>query len=363
MPSFQALTVHRLILAVLISLLFIMGYNIVELFLSPIAWAGILAYMTWPIYERVNNHLCNRPNLAASLMTFSLTLLIVLPLLFAVFMLRIEAMNVYDIVAEKISQRSLVLPPILQKLPFAHELQLFLDSITQDPIAFKAQVQEWFQKGFGAAAQMAGSIGKSIGKMGVILFTLFFFYRDGLDILAQIQRALQLLIGERVHSYIKAIGDTTRAVVYGIGLTALAQGFLAGIGYAVAGVESPVFLGAITTLVAMIPFGTPFAWGSVAIWLFMQGHTVAAIGLTVWGIVVVSSIDNVIRPIVISSASEIPFLLVMFGVLGGLNAFGMVGLFLGPVVLAVLMAVWRQWLESEQPKKNTLLDDVHDPSA
>ncbi len=356
MASFQSITLHRLILAVLISLLLVMGYNVLEIFISAIAWAGILAYMTWPIYERLNNHLLNRSNLSAALMTLLLTLLIVLPLLFAIFMLRIEAMNVYDLVAEKISQRSLVLPPFLQRLPFAHELQQFLTSISQDPMIFKEQLQEWFQKGFGAAAQVAGSIGKSVGKIGVVLFTLFFFYRDGLEILAQVQRALQLLIGERVHSYIKAIGDTTRAVVYGIGLTALAQGFLAGVGYAVAGVEGPVFLGAITTLVAMIPFGTPFAWGSVAIWLLAQGHTVEAVGLTVWGTVVVSSIDNIIRPLVISSTSEIPFLLVMFGVLGGLNAFGMVGLFIGPVILAVLMAVWRQWLASEQTLNKVIVE-------
>lgn len=354
MASFQATTLHRLILAVLISLLLVMGYNVLAIFISPIAWAGILAYMTWPLYERLNNRLVNRPNLAASIMTLLLTLVIVLPLLFAIFMLRIEVMDVYDLVAEKISQRTLVLPPFLRHLPFAHELQQFLDSITQNPLVFKAQVQEWFQKGFGAAAQVAGSISKSIAEMGIVLFTLFFFYRDGLEILAQIQRALQLLIGERVHNYIKAIGDTTRAVVYGIGLAALAQGFLAGVGYAVAGMSSPIFLGALTMLVAMIPFGTPFAWGSVAIWLLIQGHTVEAIGLTIWGAVVISSIDNVIRPLVISSSSEIPFLLVMFGVLGGLNAFGMVGLFIGPVILAVLMAVWRQWLESEQPKKKAI---------
>ncbi|MBH1970317.1 AI-2E family transporter [Moraxellaceae bacterium AER2_44_116] len=363
MPSVQALTLHRLILAVVISLLLILGYYVLEVFISPMAWAGILAYMTWPMYEHLNQRLGHRPNLSAALMTIALTLLIALPLLFFIFMLRIEAMDVYDVVAEKISQRTLILPPFLQRLPFAHELQQFLDSITQNPLIFKAQVQEWFQKGFGAAAQVAGSISKSVGEMGVVFFTLFFFYRDGLAILAQIQQALSLLIGEHVHSYVKAIGDTTRAVVYGIGLAALAQGFLAGIGYAVAGVSSPIFLGALTTLVAMIPFGTPFAWGSIAVWLLVQGHTVEAIGLAIWGTVVISSIDNVIRPLVISSSSEIPFLLVMFGVLGGLSAFGMVGLFLGPVILAVLMAVWRQWLASEQMLNKIIIEDSRESSA
>ena len=106
-----------------------------------------------------------------------------------------------------------------------------------------------------------------------------------------------------------------------------------------------MLLGAITALIAMIPFGTPFVWGSIGLWLLASGDTIAGIGLLLWGALVVSWVDNLVRPLVISSATRIPFLLVMFGVLGGLAAFGLVGLFLGPVVLAVLMAVWREWIE------------------
>lgn len=347
MLSFQAVTVHRLILAVLISVLVILGYFTIEMFIIPAVWAGILAYVTWPAHIWLNRHLGSRPNLGAGLMTAALTLLIVLPLLFAIFTLRIEAAMVYDTIAARAGQGKVVLPDYVRDWPFAQQLQHFLDDLFRNPDAFKAQVQVWFQKGFGAAAQVAGSIGKNLGKMLMILFILFFFYRDGEEIIRQVRRALHLLIGERVHNYIQEIGDTTRGVVYGIVLAALAQGFLAGIGYAVAGLDSPVFLGALTTLVAMIPFGTPFAWGSVSLWLLMQGHHVEGVGLALWGLLVVSSIDNVIRPLVISSATQIPFLLVMFGVLGGLGAFGMVGLFIGPVILAILMAIWRQWLDGQ----------------
>ncbi|KAF7276019.1 hypothetical protein GWI33_011004 [Rhynchophorus ferrugineus] len=101
----------------------------------------------------------------------------------------------------------------------------------------------------------------------------------------------------------------------------------------------------VTFIFALIPFGTPFAYGAVALWLFSQGHTVGAIGVMVWGVVIVSSADNVIRPLVISGATRIPFLLIMFGVLGGISSFGLVGLFIGPVILAVLLAIWREWLQ------------------
>ena len=143
-------------------------------------------------------------------------------------------------------------------------------------------------------------------------------------------------------------------MVYGILLTAIAQGLLAGLGYWVAGVPAPVLLTLVTILLALVPFATPFVWGGVAVWLLVQGHTLEAIGLAVWGTLVISWVDNLIRPLVISSATKISFLLVMFGVLGGLAAFGFVGLFIGPVILAILLAVWREWLEGVDEKAESI---------
>jgi predicted PurR-regulated permease PerM len=160
---------------------------------------------------------------------------------------------------------------------------------------------------------------------------------------------LRRFLGRRVDGYIVAIGNTTTAVLYGLVLTALAQGILAGLGYWFAGVRAPVLFGAFTALIALMPFGTPFVWGSLGAWLLFTGHTLEGIGLLLWGTLVVSSVDNLIRPLVISSATHIPFLLVMFGVIGGLAAFGLIGMFIGPVIVAVLLAVWREWLEDPAP--------------
>ena len=176
---------------------------------------------------------------------------------------------------------------------------------------------------------------------------MFFLYRSGDALLDQTRRVLHRAIGPRVDHYLHAVGATTRAVVFGLVLTALAQGSLAGLGYAVAGVEGPVLLGALTALLALLPFGAPLVWVPAGVWLLMNGQVVAGVGLLAWGALVVSWIDNLIRPLVISNATDIPFLLVMFGVLGGLAAFGLVGIFVGPVVLAVVLAVWREWLEEE----------------
>jgi predicted PurR-regulated permease PerM len=172
---------------------------------------------------------------------------------------------------------------------------------------------------------------------------VFFFYRDGARIVLELRHVMARFIGPRTHDYLAAAATTTRAVVYGILLTALVQGAFAGVGYWVAGLGSPVTLGVLTALFALVPFGTPLAWGGAGAWLLFQGETGAAIGVWLWGAAVVSQIDNVLRPVFISSVSPIPFLLVLFGVLGGLLAFGLVGLFAGPIVLAVVWAVWREW--------------------
>jgi predicted PurR-regulated permease PerM len=148
----------------------------------------------------------------------------------------------------------------------------------------------------------------------------------------------------------------TQAVVYGLVLTALAQGVLAGIGYWIADVGAPVLLGALTALFALVPFGAPVVWGAVALWLLWHGDWVNALVLIAWGALLVSSVDNLVRPLVISASAHISFLLVLFGVLGGLSAFGLVGLFLGPVVLVVLWAVWRQWLEQN---RGACAEDLH----
>jgi len=124
---------------------------------------------------------------------------------------------------------------------------------------------------------------------------------------------------------------------------------LAGLGYWITGVRAPVLFGALTALVALMPLGTPFVWGTLGCWLVFTGRTLEGIGLLLWGTFIVSSIDNLVRPLLISNAAHIPFLLVMFGVLGGLAAFGLIGMFVGPVIVAVMLAVWREWLEEQAP--------------
>lgn len=342
---------RRLMLAFFLGGLLLLAFQVLQPFLVPVAWAGILVYVTWPLYQRLRRQLGGRSTLSALCMTLLLALVLILPLVWVLLLLRSELGGAYQHLSAQLSGGHLVLAPELQRIPWiGSELQAFFDRLNADPDAFKAELKNGTDWIMNHAGSLAGGVGRNLAKLGLAIFTAFFFYRDGETFIAQIREVLRQILDERIDHYLQAMGATARAVVYGIVLTAFAQGFLSGIGYAVAGVENPVFFGAVTTLVAMIPFGTPFAWGGICVWLFLDGHTWAAIGLAIWGTVVVSWIDNIIRPLVISSATRIPFLLVMFGVLGGLAAFGMIGLFLGPVILAVMLAVWREWLEQANQK-------------
>ena len=338
--------VRRVILGFLLGGLLLLSYAVLHLFIVPVAWAVIIAFATWPLYRPLRARLLRHPTLSALCMTLLLSAAFVLPALWMAILLRSEVGLAIAAITEQIRQDTLGLPDFIRTLPWVGNfLQSLIDKLTADPDAFRTQLTEWAGQGADHVLALIGDVGRNAAKLGFALITVFFLYRDGERVLAQVHVVLHRFLGARVDDYLAAVGGMTKAVVWGLVATALAQGVVAGLGYWWVGVSAPVLLGAVTALIAMIPFGTPFAWGSIGIWLLVSGDTVGGITLLLWGTLVVSWVDNLVRPLVISNATRIPFLLVMFGVLGGLAAFGLVGLFLGPVVLAVLMAVWREWLE------------------
>jgi predicted PurR-regulated permease PerM len=341
--------VRRVILGFLLGGLLLLSYAVLHMFIVPVAWAVIIAFSTWPAYRRLRASMRRYPTLSALLMTLLLSAAFVLPALWMGMLLRTEVGVAIAAVTAQIKQGSLVLPDFVRSLPWIGDsLQALIEELTRDPEALRAQLTGWVRQGSDQLVALIGDVGRNAAKLGFALITVFFLYRDGERVLAQVVAVLRRFLGERVDAYLAAVGGMTKAVVWGLIATAIGQGVVAGLGYWWAGVPAPVLMGAVTAVIAMIPFGTPFAWGSIGVWLLLSGQTVEGIGLLLWGALVVSWVDNLVRPLVISNATRIPFLLVMFGVLGGLAAFGLVGLFLGPVVLAVLMAVWREWLEESE---------------
>lgn len=338
-------TLQKVLLFGLFFVLLFLSFNVLKYFIVPVLWAAIIAYMTWPWYQWIYRKCGSHATLSATLMISLIILLIGIPLTFGIFMLQHEGRSLYYELQKQVFSGHLNVPDFIRQLPFiGKEITRTLHDINTDPNSIVQTVSIWIQSHLNYGRFVLNEIGKNIIKLCFAVMSLFFFYRDGQTILNQVSKALEMVIGPRIHHYLDTISETTRAVVYGVGLTAVAQAVLAGLSYLVAGVPNPMVLTIVTFLLALIPFGTPLAYGSVALWLFSQGQTVEAIGVMAWGVCIVSTSDNVIRPLVISGATQIPFLLIMFGVLGGIASFGLVGLFIGPVILAVLLAIWREWL-------------------
>lgn len=336
---------QRFLLFGLLIGLIILSFEILKYFIVPVVWAAIIAYITWPIYRRVHAWCGNRQNLSALLMTFSLILMVGIPFIFGLIMLKNEGRVLFLEVQRQLYAGGITLPDSIKNLPLiGQELQRLLSDLNSNPNALTENITGWLQSHSNYSKFVLSEIGRNLTKMIFAFLSLFFMYRDGNTLLEQIRRAFYMVIGERINHYFQTISETTRAVVYGVGLTAVAQALLAGASYFVAGVPNPILLTLVTFVLALIPFGTPVSYGSVAIWLLSKGMTIEAIGVMVWGIAIVSSADNVIRPLVISGATKIPFLLIMFGVLGGIASFGLIGLFIGPVILTVLLAIWREWV-------------------
>jgi Ca2+-transporting ATPase len=343
---------RQLIPGILLACLLLLGFMVLREFLLTLTWALIIAYVAWPPYRYLRKKLKGNTTLSAALMTAIISAVILLTVFWMVAMLQEELTVAYQALRDGMGQGDYRLPDFISHIPWLGNLaQKWLERLTDDQAAVMAQFAGWAQQWSGEFAKFLGGIGGYIMKLGVILVTVFFCFRDGDEAVKQLRHGLVRFLGKYQNVYLQAAGNTTRAVVYGLVLAALAQGGLAGIGYAVAGVKAPVLFGAVTALLAMVPMGAMLVWLPISIMLMLTGQQWQGVGLLLWGVLAVSTVDNVIRPIVISGAGRIPFLVVLFGVLGGLSTFGPIGLFLGPVILAVLLSAWQAWLKLQKYDK------------
>ncbi len=341
--------IQRLLAITLLVVLFILCFQVVQFFIVPALWSAILAYITFPIYKFFHEKVRLSSGFSAAIMTVSIALIIGIPLVIGIFVLQQEALSLISNLVYRVRVGYLDVPDSIKDMPIiGQQVKDILWRINKNPEGTLEAFRIWVQSHLYYGKVALDVVFSTLAKLGMALMTIFFFYRDGTSLVRQIRQALRNIIGNRIDGYIDSVGMTTRAVVYGIGLTALAQALFAGIGYHFSGAPSPILLTIITFMVALIPFGTPFAWGAVSIWLLSQGHTTEGIGLALWGVLVISWVDNLIRPMVISGATKIPFIIIFIGVLGGLTAFGFVGLFIGPVVLAIGLAVWREWISQHK---------------
>lgn len=202
------------------------------------------------------------------------------------------------------------------------------------------------------------AVGMGVFQIALSIILTFFILRDGQAIGARVAVAASRIAGARGQKLITVAGNTVRGVVYGIIGTAVAQGILAGLGFGLAGVPAAALLGVLTFFFSAVPIGPPMVWIPATVWLFSEGKTGWAIFMLIWGIFVVSGIDNIIKPYLISHGSKIPFIIVFMGVIGGALAFGLVGVFLGPTLLAVVYRVIEEWSSVNALLQNSRTDEA-----
>lgn len=338
---------RRLLLAILLVALGLLCLAVLWPFVTPIVWAAILAYASWPLYRRLRGLMHRMQTVPALLMTLLLGGAVIVPVIWILTLVQRELNGAYQTLTRYLAEGQHTLPTFLTNIPWlGAQLQEWMDRYQADPTEVTQELSAYTLSWARNIGGILSSVGRNLAQLTLTLLTLFFFLRDGVTIARQADHVIKRFFGRRIDRYLEIAGRMTRAVVYGLLITSLLQGVIAAIGYWIVGLSAPVLLGFLTGVLSVVPMvGTAIVWVPVGIWLLSSGHVAQGAVILVWGAVLVYPADNVLRPILISSAVRVPFLLVMFGALGGLQAFGLMGLFIGPVLLATGLAIWREWTE------------------
>lgn len=313
-------------------------------FLTAILWAGVLSYSTWPLFVRLKALLRGRATWSAALMTVAMAILLVAPFVTVLAALADNGVFLVN-AANRLLSEGLPDPPgWLLRLPLiGASADDYWRSLAHNGVALLAEAQRLLPATRRAILALGELMAVGLVQLALSVFLAFFLYRHGEAVAAQLTRATSRIAGERAQRLIEVAGGTIISVVYGVLGTALAQGVLAGVGLFIAGVPAAPLLGLATFFLSILPVGPPLVWVPAAAWLFFNDQVGWGIFLSIWGLFLISGVDNVIKPWLISRGSRLPFAMTLLGVLGGALAFGFIGVFLGPTLLAVGYRLLSEW--------------------
>jgi len=334
---------QRLLGTALLVIIAYLVFKLIEPFLGPIAWALFIGFLLQDQQQRLTKWMRGRASISAFTLTILVLVLFLGPLTALAIAFTGQATELAGRLQAWLAERQGTTIRNLDQIPGVGPV---LDWLNQNLEITSTQVQAWLIEGGQTLFQELASYGgvAFLGAIGtvlsftVMLFILFFIIRDGRAI-ARLGSALVPLPPDRREALADRLSSVTRAVVRGTVLTSIIQGLLLGIGFALAGMPAPVVFGVLAAVLSVVPFGgTALVWGPALIAVLIQGNYGQAVGILVVG-VFVSSVDNFIKPMLISGRSPLPTLAVFIGVLGGLAAFGLIGLFVGPIVIALVLAL------------------------
>lgn len=318
-------------------------------YLTALVWAAILAIAVWPLYQRaIRRFPSGRHNVLWPLaFTLLIALVFILPLALVAYQAGKEVRSVYGTI-DQARTEGIPPPQFLSHLPVGQQgATAWWQNNLSNPNQANALIKRANPSRFVTTGRELGAeIVHRVVLFGFTLLTLFFVFRNGDSLIRQLQRGSARAFGpsgERIGGQMIA---SVHGTVDGLVLVGLGEGVLMGIAYVIAGVPHPTLFGLFTAAAAMVPFGAPLAFGIAALLLLAKGTVVWAIIIAMVGMVVTFVADHFVRPQLIGSQTRLPFLWVLLGILGGLETWGLLGLFLGPAVMAALMLLWREWTGS-----------------
>lgn len=325
-----------------------LGAWVLHRFLAALVWAAVLAIALWPLYRRFARALPgDREGILAPLLAVVLIGLIFTgPFVYVAIEGAHEIRRAVQYFGEA-ERNGVPAPEWIAQLPLVgHSLEGWWQDNLSDPGAARELLGRVNPRSLAESARAYGAeIVHRLIIFGFTLLTLFFLFRNGTSFSAQLLRLGDRLLGADGERIGRHVVQAVLATVNGLVLVGLGEGALLGIAYLIAGLPHAVSIGALTGVLAVIPFGAPVAFGAAALYLAATGSTFAAVAVFCFGLVVVFVADHLVRPFIIGGAARLPFLWVLLGILGGLESFGIVGLFLGPAIMAALISLWRDWTE------------------
>ncbi len=325
------------------------------LILAPFApallWAAIVSSTSWGVFQSLSTRLGGRTTLAAALLVGAMLVVIVLPLAYALIAFGAEVSSLYEVFQKQIDIGLPNLPDWISSAPIVGPtLEKWWSGLAAGDPMIREQLKAALLWLSSPLLQVGRFAGQGLGVLILSCVLAFFFYIGGERGRFWLEGSLHSIAGARGIALLKIAASTVKSVVLGILGTALAQGALAAIGFFMAGVPMAVPLGLGTAVLSLVPFGPALLWLPAAAWLYHDGHLGWAIFIVVWGMLVVGLADNVVKPMLIGHGTNLPFLLIMLGVLGGAMSFGLLGVFLGPTFLAVGFALLKDWVQARETK-------------
>ena len=341
--------IERAVALVCLLILAIGVFLVMQPFLSALLWGTILTISTWPLHVRLTRMLGGRTGASAAFLTLAACAVFVIPLALLSHNL---AENVAQLTANLREWQSngIAEPPSwVAPLPFVGlRMQQFWSDLSTGSVEATARLEPYVQYVRTEILTFGALIGAGVVQIVISLLIAFFLYRDGLRAAAALDSVLERLAGRRGPRLLDVAAGTLKNVVYGILGTNLTEAVLAAIGFRIAGVPGALLLGFFCFFLTLVPVGPVLIWLPATIWLFAIGETGWAIFLVVWSIMVFGVLQALLRTFLVSRGSDLPMLLILLGLFGGLLTFGFIGLFLGPCLLALGYSLIKEWIGMER---------------